>query len=286
MRTTASIEAVHSCGHGPIAGSVVAAALALAEHARPSSPAALVVIGCPADEIHAPGTVARGGGKLLSVEAGLWDGVDVALYSHPEFIDTVTLESRWMRRERARLDRCALAARRAAQAPLLAAQALIAAAERTGGRDGRARRVRRRRRGGHEPDLQADLLLFADTEAELEERCAEARARRCPTAPGRRASPTAACSPTTAVTASVREAFAAAGRGFEADPPALPFATDFGNISQRRARRADRRRARGGWAFHTDEGREQFASEAGFEAAITTARVLALSAARLTEPTS
>ena len=94
---------MHSCGHGAIAGSVVAAALALADH-RDQLAGKLVVFGCPADEIHASGTVARGGGKALSVEAGLWDGIDVALYSHPEFIDTVSLASRWMRRERVRLD--------------------------------------------------------------------------------------------------------------------------------------------------------------------------------------
>ena len=53
-------------------------------------------MGCPADEIHAPNAALRGGGKALSAEAGLWDDVDAALYAHPEFIDTVSLESRWM----------------------------------------------------------------------------------------------------------------------------------------------------------------------------------------------
>ena len=67
---------MHSCGHGVIAGSVVAAALALADH-RDQLAGKLVVFGCPADEIHAAGTVARGGGKALSVEAGLWDEMDV-----------------------------------------------------------------------------------------------------------------------------------------------------------------------------------------------------------------
>ena len=80
--------------------------------------------------------------------------------------------------------------------------------------------------------LQADLLVFADTEAELEARCKTARA----TVPdgtwtsgvtyrGVRNNPE--------VTDAVEEAFAAAGRGFEPNPPPLPFATDFGNISQR-----------------------------------------------------
>ncbi len=61
------------------------------------------MMGCPADEIHAPGTAARGGGKALTAEAGLWDGIDAALYAHPEFIDTVSLQSLWMRRDRLRV---------------------------------------------------------------------------------------------------------------------------------------------------------------------------------------
>ena len=93
--------------------------------------------------------------------------------------------------------------------------------------------------------MQADLLLFADTEAELEERCATARAT-VPHGTWTSGITYRGVRPNDAVTASVREAFAAAGRGFEANPPKLPFATDFGNISQRGPRRADRRRARRG----------------------------------------
>ena len=96
-----SIVPTHSCGHGPIAGSVVAAAAALAE-LRDELAGSVVVVGCPSDEIHAPGSAARGGGKLLSAEAGLWDGIDAALYCHPEFLDTVSLRSLWMRRWRSR----------------------------------------------------------------------------------------------------------------------------------------------------------------------------------------
>src|SRR5207302_5930426 len=79
---------------------VVATALALA-HLRDVLPGSLVVFGCPADEIPAPLTVEVGGGKAVSAAAGLWDGIDAALYAHPEFEDTVFLRSRWMRRDRA-----------------------------------------------------------------------------------------------------------------------------------------------------------------------------------------
>jgi metal-dependent amidase/aminoacylase/carboxypeptidase family protein len=93
--------------------------------------------------------------------------------------------------------------------------------------------------------------------------------------------------PDGAVTAAVEAAFGAAGRaGFVPDPPPLPFATDFGNISHRVPAALIGVGRPEGWAFHTDLGREQFTGEAGFEAAIATARVLALSGSRLTEPVS
>jgi metal-dependent amidase/aminoacylase/carboxypeptidase family protein len=62
------------------------AALAEQRHELSGS---VVVMGCPADEIHAPGTVLHGSGKALSAAAGAWDDVDAALNAHPEYIDTV-----------------------------------------------------------------------------------------------------------------------------------------------------------------------------------------------------
>jgi hypothetical protein len=90
--------------------------------------------------------------------------------------------------------------------------------------------------------------------------------------------------PDEGVTVAVADAFGACGRTFVADPPPLPFATDFGNISQRVPAALIGIGHEGGWAFHTDEGAEQFASPAGEETALVLARVLALAAARLTEP--
>ena len=93
---------VHSCGHGPIAGAIIAMATALAGM-RERLAGRVVVVGCPADEIHAPGTQERGGGKALTVSGGAWDDVDVALYAHPEFVNTVSLASLWMWRQRVRV---------------------------------------------------------------------------------------------------------------------------------------------------------------------------------------
>jgi metal-dependent amidase/aminoacylase/carboxypeptidase family protein len=86
------------------------------------------------------------------------------------------------------------------------------------------------------------------------------------------------------VTAAVADAFRALGRDFVSDPPRLPFATDFGNISRRCPAALIGVGREGGWSFHTDEGAAQFASPAGEEAAVTIAHVLALAAADLAEP--
>ena len=94
--TAGAVEAIHACGHGPISAGVVAAVAALAAD-RERLHGNVVVMGCPADEIHAAGTVARGGGKAISARAGAWAGVDVALYAHPEFLDTAWGESAWSR---------------------------------------------------------------------------------------------------------------------------------------------------------------------------------------------
>jgi metal-dependent amidase/aminoacylase/carboxypeptidase family protein len=277
VRPDGTVEPVHSCGHGPIAGGVAAAALALADR-RESLAGTAVVVGCPADEIHAPGTVARGGGKALSAEVGLWDGVDAALYVHPEFVDTVSLASRWMRRLRLRVSG-ARALAGDPEPPLRAAQAIL---------DANALDVMVEHveldgdvEEGTGLVLRADVLVFADSEDELESRCSSVL-ERVPdgdwtqglTVRGVRTDP--------AVREAVAAAFAAAGREFVPDPPPLPFATDFGNISHRVPAALIGVGNPGGWAFHTDEGAEQFASPAGEDAALVIARVLALAAARLT----
>lgn len=64
----------HACGHNLIAGASVAAALALAPLAD-SLGITLKAIGTPAEE--------HGGGKVLMLEAGAFDGVGLSLMVHP-----------------------------------------------------------------------------------------------------------------------------------------------------------------------------------------------------------
>lgn len=283
VRPDGRTEPVHSCGHGPIAGGVVGAALALAE-LRDRLAGAVVVMGCPADEIHAPGTLERGGGKALSAKAGLWDRIDAALYAHPEFIDTVSLESRWMRRATATVSGSRSLAS-AAQSPLEAALAALETARAHVPDEVMLERLELD--GDVEEDtglvLRATFLVFADEEEGIEKGLSTVRAA-LPQASWQLGRLVEAVRPDDRVTAAVAEAFGALGRDFVTDPPRLPFATDFGNISRRCPAALIGVGRDGGWAFHTDEGAAQFASPAGEDAALTIARVLALAAVDLAEP--
>ncbi len=284
VREDGSVEAVHSCGHGLIAGAVVGAALALAL-LREQLAGELVVVGCPADEIHAPGTIERGGGKWLTAAAGVWDEYDSVLYAHPEFIDTVSQASMWMRR-----DTFAVAGTRSlrddvAQPPVEAIGTLLHAAADVP----RARLMIERLvldgdvEEGTGLVLTGSLLFFAGDEAGIE-RTALAVRTALPGAAWRAGRLVPGIRPDARVTAAVAAAFAAAGRGFEPDPPPLPFATDFGSISHRAPAALIGVGRPEGWAFHTDQGAAQFASTAGLDVAADMATVLALATVRLTEP--
>lgn len=284
VREDGSIEAVHSCGHGPIAGSVAGVALALAS-VRSDLAGELVVVGCPADEIHAPGTVARGGGKGLTAEAGVWDDCDAALYAHPEFIDTVSQASLWMRRDEFIVAGVRSLRDDVVQTPIDAMGALLQAAYEVSRSklmiehlvlDGDVEE-------GTGLVLAGTLLFFANDETGIS-RVAERLRTALPDAVWRAGRVVPGIRPDAAVTAAVADAFAAAGRAFEPNPPTLPFATDFGNISRRVPAALIGVGRHGGWAFHSDIGAEQFASPDGLDAAMTMARVLALSAVRLGEP--
>jgi hypothetical protein len=131
--------------------------------------------------------------------------------------------------------------------------------------------------------LTASLLFFADDEAGI---AAAARPLREALRGARWTEGPVVCGvrPDAGVGAAVAEAFAAAGRGFVADSPPLPFATDFGNISQRVSAALIGIGRPGGWRFHTDEGAREFAGPDGEAAAMGIARVLAAAAIRLAEP--
>ncbi|MEV6611775.1 amidohydrolase [Kutzneria sp. NPDC051319] len=68
----------HACGHNLIAAAGLGAALAV-RHAMPDLAGTLMVVGTPAEE--------GGGGKVLELKAGVFDGIEAALMFHPGVYD-------------------------------------------------------------------------------------------------------------------------------------------------------------------------------------------------------
>lgn len=244
----------HSCGHGPIAAAVVAAALALAE--LDDLAGQVVVIGAPADELVSPSAIAHGGGKVVGLASGLWDGVDFALYAHPESHTGVWRASRWMRMIRVTVP--AGAGRRADALP---------AAE-------YGRGPVRDEPDGHESYVLRVLGADAD---ELEHRESAAYAILRParweslgTVEGLRADP--------GVAAVAEQALTALGERPEVDLPPMLFSTDFGNVSRLIPAAMVGLSHPDGWGVHERRGLDQFRSEDGIELALRTANLLAVAA--------
>jgi metal-dependent amidase/aminoacylase/carboxypeptidase family protein len=283
VRGPGSFEPTYSCGHGPISAGVVVAVAALAAH-RDQLAGSVVVMGCPADEIHAPETVARGGGKALTAAAGSWDGIDAALYAHPEFLDTAWGESAWMRRDTALVSGARTLVNDAPQAVLATVAAAVAAASSFPAAqvmlesldlDGDVEE-------GTGMVARARFLLWAPDEAGIEELATRLRA--AVPAAWERGVPVPGIAPDPAVREAVRDGHRAAGREYVEPPMPLPFATDFGAVTRRVPGALVGLGRPGGWAFHLPEGASQFASEDGVAAALDVAEVLALTAQRLVEP--
>ena len=100
----------------------------------------------------------------------MWDGVDAALYAHPEFIDTVSLESRWMRRATATVPG-ARDARHADQPPLCGgarprSRSRAGTCPTTSCSSGSSSTATSRRRRAS--CTKATFLLFGDEEQEVE----------------------------------------------------------------------------------------------------------------------
>lgn len=280
---TGGPKPIHACGHGPIAAGVVGAVAALAAD-RDRLRGSVVVMGCPADEIHSPGTVSRGGGKAISADAGAWDGIDAALYAHPEFLDTAWAASAWMRRDTARIHGDRTMVNGAPQSVLTAVAGLVSAA--TNAPAAQVMLETLQLDGDVEEGtglgVLVRFLLWAPDEAGIEELAAGLRA--AVPAAWESGVPIPGIAPDRAVRDVVAAAHRAAGRHYMEPPMALPFATDFGAITLRVPSALIGLGRPGGWSFHTPEGAAQFASEDGVQAGLDVATVLALAAERLTAP--
>ena len=210
-------------------------------------------------------------------------GIDAALYAHPEFEDTVFLRSRWMRRDRAMIT----GTRSLTGEPERPLEAVLAAAEAVRSLPPADAIVEHIALDGDVEEggglvVRIHFLLRADEETGLDELAAPLRAA-LPDAVWSSDPVVCGLRPDAEVTRAVKEAVLALGGEFVDDPAQLPFGTDFGNVSQLVPSALIGIGRPGGWAFHTDEGAEQFAQD-GEECGLSIARVLALAAARLLEP--
>ncbi|BDZ47200.1 M20/M25/M40 family metallo-hydrolase [Naasia aerilata] len=274
--------ATHSCGHSAQSAGVLGAALALAD-LRESLTGTVVVVGCPADEIHAPATQRLGSGKALTAARGVWQGVDAALYAHPEFLDAVWTESLWMRRETAVVAGTRTLRNDVEPAPFAAFRRLAPLLEtldrshvmvETVVLDGDVEE-------GSGLSLRAQFLVFASAEEEIDVYLRPVR-EALPDAVWERGNAIEAIRPDARVAAAVKDALAAAGRPVQDDLPPLPFATDFGNVTGVVPAALLGVGRPEGWAFHREGGEQQFAGPEGLAMARSIAEVLALSGLRLT----
>jgi metal-dependent amidase/aminoacylase/carboxypeptidase family protein len=272
----------HSCGHSAQSAGVLGAALALAD-LRDSLTGTVVVVGCPADEIHAPGTQRLGSGKALTAARGVWRGVDAALYAHPEFLDAVWSESLEMRRETAVVSGGRTLRNDLEPVPYAAFRrlgALLQTLDRsrvmveTVVLDGDVEE-------GSGLSLRAQFLVFATSAEEIDTLLEPVR-QALPDAVWERGNAIEAIRPDARVTAVVQDALAAAGRPVRLGVPPLPFATDFGNVTRVVPAALIGVGRPDGWAFHTEGGEPQFAGPEGAAMARGIAEVLALAGRRLT----
>ena len=74
----------HGCGHNLIGTASAAAAIAVA-HAWPDAPGTVAVMGTPADE--------GGGGKILMLDRGAFEGVDLSMMFHPSYLNQINTPS-------------------------------------------------------------------------------------------------------------------------------------------------------------------------------------------------
>lgn len=277
-------EPQHSCGHSAQAAGVLGAALAFAD-LRDALEGSVVVIGCPADEIHAPETQRLGSGKALTAARGVWGDVDAAIYAHPEFIDAVWTRSLWMRRETAIVTGTRTLVPGAEAAPIAALRAFAALLPdldqsqllvETAVLDGDVEE-------GSGLSFRAQLLAFSQTEEGIDALLEPVR-RALHGAVWERGNSIEAIQPDFAVAEVVLDAFAAAGRPVDTHVPPLPFATDFGNVTRVVPSALIGVGRPGGWAFHTSRGEPEFTGPAGREIAEDIARVLGLAVVRLGRP--
>jgi metal-dependent amidase/aminoacylase/carboxypeptidase family protein len=262
VRDNGALDPVQSCGHGPVSGAVVGAALALAAM-REQLSGTVIVLGCPADELVSPKAISLGSGKSRAIEKGALAGVDFALYPHPESHTGVWHASRWMQLFELHVAGDYDVARWSLPFDQYRLDSVSTA------EDGSTRLV---------------VRVLGDDRRMIEELAATARSALAPLSWAPLGLTEGLVSDPRVVEA-VEDALGVLGLAFDAQTPVMPFSTDFGNVSRRVPSAMIGVGREGGWAVHTDQGAELFSSTPGDEVAVTMSEILVLAADRLLRAT-
>jgi metal-dependent amidase/aminoacylase/carboxypeptidase family protein len=252
------LQGVHSCGHGPVSGAVVGAALALMA-TRQQLSGTVVVLGCPADELVSPQAISLGSGKARAIDTSAFAGVDFVLYAHPESHTGVWHASRWMQLFEVNV----AGGYDASEWSLPFAEYRLDGV--SAAQDGSTRLV---------------VRVLGDDLQMIEQRAEAARSTLAPLSWAPLGLTEGLVSDPHVVEV-VEGALVALGLAFDAHTPVMPFSTDFGNVSRRVPAAMIGVSREGGWGVHTDEGAELFSSTPGDEVAVTMSEILALAADRL-----
>lgn len=286
----------HSCGHNVISGAVVGAVAALAQSSRRGE---VTVVGLPGDEIGAPLVAQKGGSKALSAAAGEWDAFDAVFYAHPEFNNTVSQVSRWMERYRLSLQHPrSFGQRGELQGSVLwAMQALLQVVRALEESDTQEfvmckdLWVNGDVEANCRINAQMQVLLYGLTQAAVKQRVAQLKQAVEEVADSAQIAielqqigdPYMGINPNSTLTLVVQQAMIDTGLEVLLDPQPLPFATDFGNVSQRTPSALIGTGREGGWQFHSIKGDREFRGPDGQRVMLATAEVLARTTARLWE---
>lgn len=297
FRSDGTSFANHSCGHHVIAAAVVGAVAALAE--LDDRPGDVVVMGMPADEIGSPDVAYRGGAKAVTAAAGLWDDVQAALYIHPEFQNTVFDVSHWMNRYEVTFSHpreLALQGELKHSPMGVLGELLGTLREFEKSHTQSGFRVKSITMDGEFEEgglvhVALQVLVYGLSAKELKVRSRLvmdavdrlSKAAEMPISMAPIGEPYMAVLPNRILGKIIMEAMTELGLEVDDDPFPLPFATDFGNVTQRVPGAMIGVGRKEGWKFHTVEGDAEFCSPDAHKNMIEIAKVFALTTVRLWE---
>ena len=254
----------HSCGHLAIAAGAIAVAQ-IWKNLCKEAQGSLTILGCPADEHATDISRTRGGGKAALADAGILDELDAVLYVHPEDRNMVLQQTQCSLRFRGTLE----GKRIPGELPELVGK-MAQFGNEVEYRDARSAAYIERITSVGDADNGAKIIVMADlmVRAHTEEELADAVERVMEKSDGIRWQEMTRYDGLKShkeLTEQIEEVFETMGINYDPDPPLIPYATDFGRMTNKVPGAliglGDHR-----WAFHTPECSAAFLKDAVPEA--------------------